>query len=286
MKKRKYKKMWITLAVVIFIMAGVAVFFRVPYSPTVSQFQNLTAEQIETAASASGMFTEEDIRHLPLPVQRYFRYCGYLGTPKMAYMKASLSGVDFVMSETRTIKIDYKQFNLVERPNRYALISSSLYGIPFEGLDAYANGTGSMKGTLGKIFRLFDQRGENMDRACLVTWLAECLMVPSAALQDFVKWETVDDTHAKASISWKGISASGVFSFAENGELLAFRTGDRVAIDMDGKETKAEWSAFFRKYHSANGLLQPTVIQSVWHYAEGDCVYFNQNEAIITIQYQ
>jgi len=125
-----------------------------------------------------------------------------------------------------------------------------------------------------------------MDRACLVTWLAECLMVPNAALQDFVKWEPVDDTHAKASVSWNGISVSGVFTFDEAGALLAFRTADRVAVDMNGKETKAEWSAFFRAYHSVNGVLQPEVIQSVWHYPEGDCVYFNQNETAVAIRYQ
>jgi hypothetical protein len=278
--------MWIVIVSVVLVFAGIAVFFRVPFSPTGTQFKRVTLDTIETASAASGVFAETDIERLPSPVQRYFRYCGYLGTPKMSYMKASLHDVDFVMSESRTIKIDYEQFNLVERPERYALISSSLFGIPFEGLDSYGNGTGSMRGTLAKVIPLFNQRGEAMDRACLVTWLAECLMVPNAALQDFVKWEPVDDTHAKASVSWNGISVSGVFTFDEDGALLSFRTADRVAVDMNGKETKAEWSAFFRAYHSANGVLQPEVIQSVWHYPEGDCVYFNQNEAAVVIRYQ
>lgn len=277
--------MWVVISSVILIIAGGVVFFRIPYSPTRAQFHHLTAEKTGITAVASGVFAEEDIIGLPLPVRRYFQYCGYLGMPKMSYMRASLKNVEFVMSESRTIKIDYEQLNLTERPERYALISSSLFGIPFEGLDSYGNGTGSMKGTFAKVIRLFDQRGENMDRACLVTWLAECLMVPNAALQDFVKWESVDDTHAKASVSYKGISAGGVFSFAETGELLKFRTGDRVAVDMNGKETKAEWSAFFREYRQVNGLLQPEVIESVWHYPGGDCVYFNQNGAAITIQY-
>lgn len=68
--------------------------------------------------------------------------------------------MDFVMSDKKTIKFDYKQYNLVERPERFALISSSLSGIPFEGLDSYENGKGSMKGMLAKVIPLFDQRGE------------------------------------------------------------------------------------------------------------------------------
>lgn len=278
--------MYVVIVPIILMIGGAILFFQIPYSPVRAQFYQLTAENTGPAVIAPGVFSEEDIKDLPLSVQRYFRYCGYLGTPKMAYMRAAFKDVDFVMSESRMIKIDYEQFNLAGRPVRYALISSSLFGVPFEGLDSFVNGAGSMKGRLAKVIPLFDQRGEAMDRACLVTWLAECLLVPNAALQDFVTWEPVDNTHAKASISWEGISASGIFRFSEEGELLEFHTGDRVAVDMDGRETRAEWSGLFREYHSVNGILQPKVLQSVWHYSQGDCLYFNQNEAEVVIRYQ
>ena len=278
--------MYFIIVPVILMLGGAILFFQIPYSPVRTQFYHLTAENTGPAAIGSEVFSEEDIRDLPLSVQRYFRYCGYLGTPKMAYMRAAFKDVDFVMSESRTIKIDYEQFNLAGQPVRYALISSSLFGVPFEGLDSFVNGAGSMKGRLAKVIPLFDQRGEAMDRACLVTWLAECLLVPNAALQDFVTWESVDNTHAKARISWGGISASGIFHFSESGELLEFHTGDRVAVDMDGRETRAEWSGLFREYRPVNGILQPKVLQSVWHYSEGDCLYFNRNEAEAVIRYQ
>ncbi|HRF96308.1 MAG TPA: hypothetical protein PLZ51_13975, partial [Aggregatilineales bacterium] len=29
------------------------------------------------------VFTESDIAHLPVPIQRYFHACGYIGKPKM-----------------------------------------------------------------------------------------------------------------------------------------------------------------------------------------------------------
>ncbi len=277
--------MWILLSA-IFIVAIIAVLLLIPYSPAVSKYNHRMAEKIGTAAVMSDVFTETDIDGLPLPVQRYFRYCGYLGTPKMSHMRAFLKNVDFVMSKSKTIKIDYQQLNLVERPERFALISSSLSGIPFQGLDSYENGKGSMKGMLAKVIPLFDQRGESMDRSCLVTWLAECLLVPNAALQEFVKWEPMDDTHVKADITWKGVSVGGVFTFSASGEWVAFHTGDRVAVDMDGKETIADWSAYLSEYHSVNGILQPKVIQSAWHYRSGDCIYFNENGSGVTVRYQ
>ncbi|MGV8084025.1 MAG: DUF6544 family protein [Coriobacteriia bacterium] len=286
MTVRKRKNMLTTIIIALLLVFIIMIFFNIPYSPASTQFQKTVSEKLKTAENTADVFTKEDIANLPTPVQRYFRYCGYLGSPKMTYMRASLGDVDFVMPEDRILRIDYQQFNLVTRPERYALISSSLYGIPFEGLDTLDNGKGGMRGTLAKIIPLFDQRGEAMDRACLVTWLAECLLVPDAALQDFVSWEPVDDTRAKGTVTWEGVSVSGVFTFAETGELLDFRTSDRTAIGMDGKETKADWSALFRHYHSVNGLLQPEVIQSVWHYEKGDCVYFNQNEAPVFIRYR
>lgn len=284
METRKNKKMWI-FTVLIGIMVVVVLFLSVPISPTTVKYNRITAEKAEEAPADTGVFNEDDISSLPLPVQRYFTYCGYLGKPKMSYMRAYLEDVDFVMSQDKTIKIDYEQFNLVERPERFALISSSIYGIPFEGLDSYENGKGSMRGCIAKVITLFDQRGDGMDRACLVTWLAECLFVPSAALQDFVKWEPIDDTHAKATVTWEGVTASGIFTFSEAGEFLSFRTGDRVAIDMNGNETQADWSAFCEDYQEVNGIQQPRVIKSVWHYKAGDCVYFNANESKLTIRY-
>lgn len=267
------------------LIFGIIIFFNIPYSPAKAEFKKITYEKSKEASGTSDLFTESDIVLLPIPLQKYFRYCGYIGKPKMAFMSASLTDVDFFMSDAKTIKIDYKQFNLVERPERFALITSSLWGIPFEGLDSFENGNGGMKGKLAKIITLFNQRGEKMDQACLVTWLSECLLVPNAALQNFVTWKSVDDTHVDAEIAWKCISAKGRFTFADSGELLSFRTGDRVAVDMDGNETTADWSAYFLEYHSVDGISQPKIIKSVWHYQSGDCVYFNQNEVTAKFSY-
>jgi hypothetical protein len=285
MKKEGFK-MWYIIGILLLIV-GIIIFLSIPFSPTITEFNSILDRKIKEANGLSPeVFTEKDIHMLPLPVQRYFHYCGYLGTPKMNYMRASFKDVDFIMSPTRTIKIDYQQLNLVSKPERFALITSSLYGIPFEGLDSYQDGKGSMKGRLAKVITLFDQQGENMDRSSLVTWLSECLLVPSAALKDFLIWESIDDVNARATITWDGITVSGIFTFSPEGELLSFRTSDRVAVDMKGEATRADWSGYFQDYYSVNGILQPKIMKSVWHYHSGDSVYFNQNESPVSIRYQ
>ncbi len=305
MAGRKHKVLWIVLGVLAALIVGIVVFFKIPYSPTRTDYGRVTGERIAAAEAETGnakpsetgeLFTEAEITHLPEPVQRYFHYSGWLGKSKMLYMGAELQGVDFVMSETQTLPIDYEQLNFVNRPERYALISAAMFGIPFEGFDSFNGEEGSMKGLLAKVIPLFDQRGSNMTRAGLVTWLAESLLLPSAALQDFVSWESVsresvswesvNAEQARATINWNGLTASGVFTFAESGELQSFRTSDRVATDMNGAETVADWSEVFSDFHEVDGVMLPSIIQTIWHYADGDLIYFNEGREPVDIWYR
>ena len=114
-----------------------------------------------------------------------------------------------------------------------------------------------------------------MDRSSLVTFLSEILFIPSAALQDYVKWEAIDDLNAKAIISCYGLSASGVFTFNEDGEILSFVTDDRSAATTDGSSEKVKWSASCGDYIQVDGIKKPTVFKAIWHYKEGDLVYFD-----------
>ncbi len=279
--KRSKKLMWIILIAVIIIIAAIVTFFSIPNSKTKREFENEIKSLSSNITKDDSIFTEDDIKDLPTPVQKYFRYCGYIGTPKMSYMKASFKDVDFRMSSAKNkLVIDYTQYNFVTKPNRFAYIDSSIHGIPFEGFDSYLNGVGSMKGVIAKLITLFHQKGESMDKACLVTFLSECLMVPNVALQDYIAWENVDDTHAKATITYYSISASGIFTFDQNGAMLSFKTGDRVATDADGSTRVAEWSANCSNYQTVNGIKQPSLLQAIWHFPEGDFLYFNGDGVI------
>lgn len=276
--------MSIFILTIMLTITTVAVFFNLPYSKTVSEFQSVVTDKILNTDKYLEVFTEDDLENLPLPVQKYFRHCGYLGKPKMSYMKVSFQDVDFKMSDEKTIKIDYVQYNFVATPDRFAFIDSSLCGIPFEGFDSYNDGTGSMKGIIAKMITLFDQKGKDMDRACLVTVLAECFIIPNVALQSYITWEAIDEIHAKATISWHGVSASGIFTFDKDGKVLSFKTGDRTATDMKGVSRQADWSGIYSDYKVVNGVMQPTVLQSIWHFPEGDSIYFNENKAGVTIE--
>jgi len=282
MKKKNKKKMLIIIGVLLSIIGIVTVLFNIPYSKTKTEFTEISRNLLTKMANESGVFNEEDILNLPLPVQKYFRYCGFIGAPKMSSMKAMYHDVYFLFGKDKsTITIDYTQYNFVNEPIRIAYIDSSMYGIPFEGLDSYIKGTGSMKGVIAKLFTLFNQTGEAMDKASLVTYLSECLLIPNAALQDYIIWQEIDDLHSQATITYYGITASGIFTFNENGEMLSFTTDDREATATDGTSEKVRWSAVCMEYVETNGIKKPTVLQAIWHYDDGDLVYFDGKDIVI-----
>jgi hypothetical protein len=267
--------MFAIIGILVCVIGILIIFFNIPSSKTKTEFGRTVTGLINEADHKEYVFRKEDIAGLPAPVQRYFTYCGYIGTPKMSYIKIDYRDVDFLFDKDQPIKIDYTQYNFVNKPNRIAYIDSSMYGIPFEGLDSFLGGRGSMKGVLAKLFTLFDQTGAVMDQSSLVTFLSEILLIPNAALQDYIKWEAIDDLRAKATIFCYGISASGVFTFDENGEMLSFETDDRSAVTTDGSSETIKWSVICNEYVDIDGIKRPTVFQAVWHYKSGDLVYFD-----------
>lgn len=279
MKRARKRKMFIVLGILLFIIGALVIWFNIPYSPVKKQFQNdITALFAENQLSVDNrLFTEKDFSHLPTAIQKYIENCGYIGTQKMSYMKMEYHNVDFSQGKDRpTLTIDYTQYNFINKPCRMALIDSSMFGIPFEGYDYYQNGTGGMKGVIAKAITLFDQTGADMDKACLATFLAESLFAPTILLQDNINFEEISDFEVQATISYKGQTASGIFTFNEQYEMISFTTNDRAVAGTDGSMEYVPWSAICNDYQlSPNGIKFPTKFQAVWNYPDGDFVYFD-----------
>jgi len=275
-------KLMLILGIVLAVILLIELYFVQPFSPLKFDFNKKVKAVVAGMQLEADTFTREDIAGLPIPVQKYFISCGYIGTPKMSYMSAEFHDANFVTDPHQpALKIDYTQYDFVKEPVRLAFIDSSRLGIPFQGADCYLNGVGSMQGVIAKTITLFNQKGPEMDKASLVTILSECLIVPNVALQKYITWQAIDETHAQATIAYYGISASGIFTFSGDGEMRSFTTEDRVAVDFNGNKRKIRWSAICDDYRDNNGIRQPTTLQAIWHYPEGDVTYFNGENAQI-----
>lgn len=129
---------------------------------------------------------------------------------------------------------------------------------------------------LAKTFTLFDQRGTDMDRACLVTYLAECMFMPQALLENIIELEEVSAYQVRATLTAYGQSVSGVFSFNSDYEMCSFTTQDRVMTGTDGTAQIMPWSAKCGQFvMKADGILFPTTFRAVWNTPDGDFTYFD-----------
>ena len=279
MRKARKKKMLIAVGILLILIGMLLIWFNIPYSPVKKQFEHDISLLVENnrLSDENKVFTEKDFAHLPTAIQKYIVNCGYIGNTKMSYLKMEYHNIDFLQGRSGpALKINYTQYNFVDEPCRMALIDSSMFGVPFEGYDYYQNGTGGMKGVIAKVITLFDQTGADMDKACLVTFLAESLFAPTILLKDYITFEEINDFEVRATISYKGQTASGIFNFNEQYEMISFTTNDRAVANTDGTVGHIPWSALCGDYAAAkNGIKYPTKFQAVWNYSDGDFTYFD-----------
>lgn len=271
--------MYIILGSICIIVGSVMIWFHIPYSPIKHEFNKDVNNLIKDTHGINNdeKFTKKDFSNLPIAIQKYIEKCGYLGKEKMSYLHMEYHDVNFMQGkDSPPLKIDYVQYNFVHKPNRLAFIDSSMFGIPFEGYDYYKNGKGGMKGVIAKAITLFHQKGAAMDKASLVTFLAESLFAPTILTQNYIEFEQLTDWKVKAVITYDGQTASGIFTFNKEYEMTSFTTNDRAVVETDGTTHYVPWSAICSQYEIAkNGIKYPTKFQAIWNYPENDFVYFD-----------
>ena len=272
------KKIMIALIVVAAIILLLAVWFNIPYSPVKAQFiTDVEARAQKVTAVASEKYTADDFKDLPPTIQKYLELNDYIGAKRYAVLSMEYRNVDFGLGVNKPrLKIDYTHTDFSDSPDRLAFIDSKMFGVPFQGYDYYMDGKGGMKGVLAKLFTLFDQTGPEMDKACLITYLAEAFFLPEAFLKDFITFKQIDEHTVEATITNKGVTASGVFHFNDSYEMTSFTTNDRGQIAPDGSIEYTPWEAQCENYKEySDGIRRPTVFRAVWKNKDGDFIYFD-----------
>ena len=217
--------MFIALGILLVCAGTVLIWFGIPYSPLRQQFlRDASARKMNSMPQTGEVFTESDFENLPGTIWKYINHCGYIGKHKMTYMRMDFKNVSFMMERKGpAVRIDYIQYNFAKYPARLALTSSSLYGIPFNGYDYYLDGKGGMKVVIGKAILLAHQTGDEMNKACLVSYLGDCLFIPASIAKNNITFAEISEREIKATIvnpdlAGLTISVSGILSFNESGE--------------------------------------------------------------------
>jgi hypothetical protein len=238
-------------------------------------FEKERIEEIRKSNSSnlSELLTEEKIKNLPEPIKKCLRKCGYINQPMIfnadVYWKESYIKLK---PEKDWAELTTRQFNSVNPISRIAYMK--FLKMPVSGRDIYRNGKGEMKGKLFNIFLIINGKGKEVSQSSLITIFCEFLFIPGYILQDYVKWETVDEKTVNATLCDKEFTVKGIFHFDKDGLFTRFETQDRYYTDDKGKFIKTRFSAIVDSYQTKHSKLIPEKVRIVWHLKNGDYEYY------------
>lgn len=272
-------KFLVVLAIILIIIFLLTIWFNIPFSPLKNEFDNDLKITIENNSNYKNneKYTKDDFSHLPYAIQKYVEYCGFLGKDKMSYVQVEYKNVSFKQGKEKpSLIMDYVHYNFINPPVRLAFIDSSIFCIPFEGYDYFNNGKGGMRGVIAKSITIFNETGSELDEGSLATLLAESFLIPSMFLQDYIHFQQINEYEVRATITYDNMKVSGSFCFNEKYEMIKFKTESRALVDSEGNVQYIPWSGICTDYKlNKYGIKSPARLQAVWHYNDGDFIYFD-----------
>jgi hypothetical protein len=242
-----------------------------------SSFQNRYGIEVrkELALSAdTAPVTEADLRHLPEPVQNYLRYVGVVGQPRVQNLRAVSSGAMKMKLNGRWLGIRARQYNFFNVPARIYYISSSMFGLPFDGLHLYTGFRASMQIKVAHLLRVVNARGDIMNKSETVTLFNDmCVLAPATLIDKNIQWNTIDPRTVDATFTNQGNTINAILSFNDKNELVNFVSGDR-SLSLDGKTFKSfPWSTPVRDYREYDVVKVASYGEAIWHMPEGEFTY-------------
>lgn len=283
MKRRNKIKMIIGI---ILVLAGVIlIYWNIPFSLQKKEFNNKMNSRLEKLVEKEEYVTRDDIEKLPLPLQKYCDYIGIEGFKKHRAARIFFEDTDFVFDDKsgKVLKMDYDLWLFYDKWYRSAYCKSSMYGIPFDGMDyATDDGKGGMKGIIGKAIQIFDVCTKQGYQAGLISWFAESLTLnPVVLFSEYVTYEEIDDNSVKVIISDGEVRGEGIIYLNDKGEVTTFYSDDRQVEEIDGEMKRIGWRCEYENYQKQNGIMQAKTVKSIKIYPDKEVTYFASDNFFI-----
>jgi len=219
-----------------------------------------------------------DLAGLPLCVQKWLEYSQVIGKERTTTVHSKQKAMMRMKEGQPWMPVEAEQYFTIDKPGfiwKAKIKAAPL--IHIVGRDKYFEGKGNMLIKILSLITVANARGEEMDQGTLVRYLAETAWFPTAALSNYIKWEEIDADSAKATMSYGGVTASGVFVFNEKGEVINF-IAERY-MESNGRYVLETWSTLMKNYKEFNGIRIPAKVEIIWKLKTGD---FNWYQVEIT----
>jgi hypothetical protein len=240
-----------------------------------SHYKNEVKAGLEQTTNISDtMLSIEDIKKLPLPVQKYIQYTGSIDKPKVRNFRIDFSGKIRSHEEKEWMELTSEQYNFMPIPTRLFFLDATKKQLPVSGFHSYKNGEAFMDIRLLSIFKVQYMDGKEMGISETVTFFNDiCCMAPAALIDDRIQWIETEGNKVRASFTNYCMTVSAWLFFNEKGELVNFTSEDRYAASEDGTSSKLKWSTPLRDYKLINGYKLASYAEAIYTYPDGDFTY-------------
>jgi hypothetical protein len=226
-------------------------------------------------------YDSKEFEGLPDPVQRYFQAVLKDGQPIVAAVNLTQQGL-FNMSEAKAKWSPFTatQFVTTQQPGfDWDARIQMAPGVSAFVHDAYALGAGSLHVSLLGLFNVADVRDTPAAaQGELLRFFAEMPWYPTALLpSQGVRWEAIDDTSARATMTDGATTVSLVFRFNAEGTILLQRGYANETMRAEARRDKLTtmpWSGRFWNYSTRDGMLIPLQGEVGWEYPDGIRLYY------------
>jgi uncharacterized membrane protein (DUF485 family) len=254
-----------------------------------NNFDRMVSKELKLLLSNCPRFqpkivTLEMLDKLPAGVQSWLKHASVVGKESIQTVHLKQEGRMRIKADGKWMEVKAEQYFTVPNPGFiwFADVNAAPL-LSLRGRDKYYAGRGNMLIKLFSIIPVANSKGQEIDQGTMLRYLAEIVWFPTAALSEYITWKEIDSLAAEATMEYKGVKASGVFKFNDQGDVVSFEA--QRYYDRKEGATLENWRIEIAKdgYKEIQGIRVPVEAAVTWKLNEGDFTWYKLE--IIDIKY-
>ncbi len=219
------------------------------------------------------LITEDSLLEVPEIVQRWMRFSQVIGKEEITSVRLKQKGVLRLKADKSWLKAESQQYFTVKNPAFLWKVDVKMFPlVSISGRDKFVDAKGEMLIKLASVIPVVDAKGDEIDQGTMIRFLSEIIWFPSAALNDYIEWEQVDDTTARATFTYEGRQVVGDFTIDLQGKVTQF-TAERFREDS-GIYSLDTWTVKMGDYKEFHGYVIPSEGTVIWQLDSGDFEWY------------
>jgi hypothetical protein len=286
--------MWIRVVLAAIALALIALLVAIWQAQR--RWQSATSDmqrRLHAAAAAAGAthYSEAELAGLPVPVARYFRTVLKDGQPIIRRAHVTWKG-EFNMGKPgvdKWVAFSAEQDFVPSAPGFvWDARMQMAPGMNTLVRDSFVGGAGSMFAkVLGLITVANSHDTPAIALSALQRYLGEAAWLPTALLpSQGIKWEPIDDTRARATITASGVTASLEFRFGADGLIASVFAPKRTFDDGKNPPSPHPWQARHLRHGQLNGMKVPVDSTAEWLFPTGAYAYWRGQPVKVEYAYE